>query len=118
MNAKLTLTVHISRDIQRGDMSLRDWLQPYSLPNTGTGCVEDMRGVVCLLPNYKLASPNLEKRRTSNIALGIGWIVDEHDKLILLSSLDVVGHIEPESKVPSSMEPSLLTLLIRPLSYI
>jgi len=50
---------------------------------------------------------------TGNITLGVSWIIDEYDKLVLLSSLNVVGDIEPESEIPSSVESRLFTLLIR-----
>jgi hypothetical protein len=56
VNGKLTLTIHVSRNIQRSDMSLGDWLQPYSLPYTSTGGIEDMGRVVGLLSDYRLAT--------------------------------------------------------------
>jgi len=43
--------MHIGCDIERGDMSLGNWFQPYSLPYTGTGRIEDMRGLVGLFTN-------------------------------------------------------------------
>jgi hypothetical protein len=59
---KFTLTVHISRNIQRGDMRLGDRLQPYSLPYTGTGRVKDMRGVIRLFSDYTSAQIDHKKR--------------------------------------------------------
>ena len=50
---------------------------------------------------------------TGNITLGVGGVVNEYDKLVLLTSLDVVGDIEAESEIPSSVESRLFTLLIR-----
>ena len=57
--------------------------------------------------------PILREGHTSDITLGVGWVVYEYNELILLSSLDVGGDIKPESEVPSSMKSSLFTLLIR-----
>lgn len=51
-------------------------------------------------------------RRTSNIALGIGGIIDEYDQLVRLSSLDVGSRIQRESKVSSSMKSCFLSLII------
>jgi len=75
-----------------------------------------MRGVIRLFPDYTLARADHGKRHTSDITLGIGRIVNKYDKLVLLSSLDVIGDVEPESKVTPSMESSFLTLLISLLS--
>jgi len=68
--------------------------------------------LVCLPTSCQLGS-EVNDGHTGNITLGVSWIIDEYDKLVLLSSLNVVGDIEPESEIPSSVESRLFTLLIR-----
>ena len=68
--------------------------------------------MVCFPTSYQLGS-EVNDRHTGNITLGVSWIIDKYDKLVLLSSLNVVGDIESESEIPSSVESRLFTLLIR-----
>jgi len=48
----LTLAVHICRYIEGSDMTLGDGLKPDSLPDSSTGCVEDMRWSIGLLSDW------------------------------------------------------------------
>jgi hypothetical protein len=79
-----------------------------------------VRGVVGLFSNYNHSAgvtTSLEGTLTSDIPLGIGGVIDEDNKFVFLTTLNVLGHIEGESEIPSPVEPGLLPLFDKYLPF-
>lgn len=95
---ELTLTFHISIEIQLRDIIRGGSFNPDRLPDSTTWRIKDVTGEVCLFANG------------DDIVSRVCGVVDEHEQFILLAWLHKLSHVQSEVEVSSTIEASLLAV--------